>query len=73
MPETARDACDLYRLPSNPTRSDLEIGYATRGAQLVECEAKRRLAVETADAEHKLEDRWLADRERRRRPWWRPW
>jgi hypothetical protein len=43
-------------LPERPTQADLEIGYATRGAQLVACDAARRLAVQTHDAEHALED-----------------
>ncbi len=36
---------------------DLEIGYAKRGAQIVACDAARRLAVQTHEAEHQLEDR----------------
>lgn len=31
-----------------------------RGAALVACDAARRLAVETLDAEHAAEDRWRA-------------
>lgn len=54
-PEAARP-CALYILPERPTLSDLEIGYATRGAQIVACDAARRLAVETHAAEHRLED-----------------
>ncbi len=34
----------------------LEIGYATRGAQVVACDAARALAVQTHAAEHALED-----------------
>jgi hypothetical protein len=43
-------------LPQAPSQADLEIGYATRGAQLVACDAARRLAVQTHEAEHALED-----------------
>jgi hypothetical protein len=43
-------------LPPAPTQADLEIGYATRGAQLVACDAARRLAAQTLEAEHALED-----------------
>ena len=55
MPAQARVACEFYRLPDAPTEADLEIGYATRAAQVVACDAARRLAVETHDAEHALE------------------
>jgi hypothetical protein len=55
-PEEARRPCDLHRLPERPTLADLEVGYATRGAQIVACDAARRLAVETLEAEHALED-----------------
>jgi hypothetical protein len=55
MPAEAARACDLYRLPEAPTQSDLEIGYVRRGAQIVACDAARRLAVQTHAAEHALE------------------
>lgn len=45
----------MHRLPERPTQADLEVGYATRGAQIVACDAARRLAVETHEAEHALE------------------
>jgi len=41
-------------LPPQPTLSDLEIGYVTRGAQIVACDAARRLAVETYEAQQAL-------------------
>ena len=63
LPAEARRACDLHRLPEAATVADLEIGYATRGAQIVACDAARRLAVETLDAEHALEEE-----ARKRRP-----
>lgn len=56
LAEEARRPCELHRLPERATEADLEIGYATRGAQIVACDAARRLAVETLDAEHALED-----------------
>jgi len=56
MPQAARESCDLYLLPQSPTQADLEIGYATRGAQIVACDAARALAVQTHAAEHALED-----------------
>ncbi len=55
MPVQARAPCDLYRLPDAATQADLEIGYATRGAEVAACDAARKLAVETHDAEHALE------------------
>jgi uncharacterized lipoprotein YajG len=60
MPPEAARSCSLYLLPQAPTRADLEIGYATRGAQLVACNAARALAVQTHDAEHALEDQLTA-------------
>ena len=66
MPAQARAACDLYRLPDAPTRADLEIGYATRGAQVAACDAARKLAVETHDAEHALEAEGRGERADRR-------
>lgn len=56
MPAEARRACELHRLPDGATQADLEVGYATRGAQIVACDAARRLAVETHNAEHVLEE-----------------
>ena len=56
MPQAARSPCALYCLPSAPTNADLEIGYATRGAEIVACDAARALAVQTHAAEHALED-----------------
>jgi hypothetical protein len=55
MPAEAARACALHTLPARPTLADLEIGYATRGGQIVTCDAARRLAVETHAAEHALE------------------
>ena len=55
MPAEAARPCGLYLLPPKPTQADLEIGYATRGAQIVACDAARRLAVQTHEAEHELE------------------
>lgn len=62
MPAEASNPCELYLLPPVPTRADLEIGYTTRGAQILACEAARRLAVETHAAEHALESRALGRR-----------
>lgn len=72
MPASATEACGLYRLPDGATLADLEVGYATRGAQLVDCDARRRQAVETANAEHALQDQWRGALAQPR-PWWRLW
>lgn len=50
----ARVPCALYILPEPPTLADLEIGYVTRGGQIVACDAARRLAVETYEAQRAL-------------------
>lgn len=73
MPRAATEPCRLYTLPAKPGQADLEIGYATRGAQLVSCDGRRQLAVETHAAEHALEAQWAAARAERNRPWWRFW
>jgi hypothetical protein len=56
MPAEAMRPCSVYRLPAAPTQADLEIGYATRGAQLAACDAARALAVQTQAAEHAMQD-----------------
>lgn len=56
MPAEAAQACSLYVLPATPSLADLEIGYMTRGAEIVACDAARDLAVQTHIAEHALED-----------------
>jgi hypothetical protein len=56
MPAEAARPCSLYLLPPTASLADLEIGYATRGAQIVACDAARSLAVQTHEAEHQLED-----------------
>jgi len=61
----------LAVLPPNPTQGDLDAAYATRGAQIVNCDGARRLAVETQRAEHQLIDEWLKLEERRRQGWLR--
>lgn len=50
----AKAPCALHTLPAAPTLADLEIGYVTRGAQIIACDAARRLAVETYEAQQGL-------------------
>lgn len=75
-PPAAAAACPIYRLPDLPTQADLEVGYATRGAQVLACDALRDLAVQTHAAEHVLEARWARERADRERTFWQrltPW
>ncbi|MEN5146071.1 hypothetical protein [Brevundimonas diminuta] len=64
LTEAATRPCELTVLPDHPTAADLEASYVRRGAQLAMCDAARRLAVETLEAERLLIDDWL----RARRP-----
>lgn len=66
IPAEARQACALYRLPDNPTYADLEVGYVTRGAQLIECDGKRAVAVITFDSQAEARVAQVEARERRR-------
>lgn len=50
----AKAPCALQTLPPGPTLADLEIGYVTRGAQILACDGARRLAVETYEAQQAL-------------------
>jgi hypothetical protein len=61
LPREATTPCRLDRLPEAPTLGDLESSYMTRGLALAECDAARRLAVETLLAERALQDRWRSD------------
>ena len=71
MPSLAAEPCAVYLLPDLANIADLEVGYETRGAQVKACDAWRALAVETFEAEHRIQEDWLAQREARNRPWWR--
>lgn len=61
LPRAAMTPCRLDRLPEAPTLADLETSYMARGLALAECEAARRLAVETLQAERTVQDRWRAE------------
>jgi hypothetical protein len=61
LPMTATTPCRLDRLPPDPTLADLESSYMARGAALAACDAARRLAVETFEADHALRERWRVD------------
>lgn len=66
-PPAATAPCEVYVLPPAATRADLDAGYVRRGAQIAACDAARRMALETLEAEHALEAEALrrAGRERR--------
>lgn len=66
LPVEATTPCRLERLPDRPTQADLEAAYVARGAGLVACDAARRLAVETLEAERALQDRWRTETRRHR-------
>ena len=68
-------SCALYVLAKDrvPTRADLEIGYATRGLQVLECDGKRLLSNATLTEQHAALDKWEQDRADRRCPWWKVW
>ena len=66
LPAEARKPCPLYILPPDPLRVDLEIGYATRGAQIVACDASRETAVVTFDRQALAVAEQARARERRR-------
>ncbi len=51
LPAMASRPCELHRLPDAPTLGDLEVGYMMRGRQIADCDAARRLAVDTLMAE----------------------
>ena len=68
MPADAARPCSIFILPEAPSESDLEIGFTTRGAQIVACNAARSLAVQTHEAEHALEDRFSPKSSKQNRP-----
>lgn len=59
LPVEATRPCALATLPADPTLGDLEAAYAMRGAQIATCDAARRLAVETLEAERAAVDAWI--------------
>lgn len=59
LPIEATRPCTLATLPAEPTLGDLEAAYAMRGAQIVACDAARRLAVDTLAAERAAVHAWL--------------
>ena len=56
VPAEAIRPCELARLPEAPTLTDLDVAYLTRGAQLVTCDAARRLALESWMTERAMQD-----------------
>ena len=66
-PAAATAPCEAYVLPPDATRADLDAGYVRRCAQIAVCDAARRLALETLEAEHALEPEALRRAQRGRR------
>ena len=62
LPDAATRSCDLAVLPEMATAADLEAAYVRRGGQILACDAARRLAVETLEAERALVDAWTRSR-----------
>ena len=74
IPADLRKPARLDRLPAD--REDvlgLEAVARARGSELALSETKRAALVAIHDGEHALEERWLEERRRRNRPWWRFW
>jgi hypothetical protein len=70
MPQAARQACHLERLPLFPTNEDADNTLIARGVAIITCDGARDLAVQTHDAEHALEDEWLRLQAERQKTWW---
>ena len=51
LPESVREPCRLPILPESPTWADVEALYTARGAAIVECNARRQMAVDGFDAQ----------------------
>lgn len=62
LPDAVTRPCDLAVLPQTATSGDLEAAYVRRGGQILACDAARRLAVETLQAERALIDAWVLPR-----------
>lgn len=75
IPDDLKRAARLAVLPVDhkPTLIDLEAVARDRGAELAVSETRRAAAVALHETEHDLVDRWLAERKRRNRPWWKLW
>lgn len=56
LPDAATRPCALAVLPADPTAADLDTAYVQRGAQILACDAARRLAIETLLTERALQD-----------------
>lgn len=75
LPDEVKTPARLMRLPTDhkPTVNELDTVARDRGAELALSETRRASAVALHQAEHDLIDRWLAERKRRNRPWWKVW
>lgn len=67
IPPAASEPCTLSLLPADATEADGENLIKQRGAEVVLCDGKRQLAIDTLIAERDLIDRATAPPA----PWWR--
>lgn len=56
QPAFTREPCAVT-VAKGPTLADLETAYRARGVDVLACDARRGLAVQVHDEEHRLEDR----------------
>lgn len=71
MPAVAREECPITVVGPNPSLAQLAAGYNIRGVEVLDCNSRRRLAVDVHDEEHRLEDRHAEIRADRNCPWYR--
>lgn len=73
MPASVKEPCALYVLPAKGAvvSADLDTAYTIRGAQVVACNAERKIAVSVHEGEHADEAEWRAARIKRNCPWWK--
>lgn len=57
QPEFTRRICAVSVVKGD-TLADLELAYRARGVDVQECDARRALAVQVSDEEHRLEKAW---------------
>lgn len=62
MPATARQACQIPRLPAELAWPTLKLLYASAAAEILRCDVARQTAVDVHDGEHADEEAWLRAR-----------
>ena len=51
IPETVRQPCRMPLLPQSPTQGDVDALIIQSGLAIIECDARRQLAVDILDAQ----------------------